>query len=161
MDEKKIMEQAEKLEGTYVDDFEDLLDEDSKSFANRCKYIESLVKAMAMKKEAETEGKKIDLEFEKAKIEAEKMKIEKERLENEKASVEATIKDQKKTFWLNLAKIGVAVAAAAGSIYVKRKMEKDMYYFEQYGSARSDGSKLVQKAVQDVASKLDKISNVP
>lgn len=121
-----------------------------------------LKKAEADLKKIELDGQRLELEKEQAKTqadqEAKRIELEAQKIANDKAKADADIKEQKKSFWLGVAKIAViALGTIAGigltiwSVVVGMK-------FEETGSVRSSVGKFAINFCQKTIAKLDHLN---
>lgn len=164
MEEQIINEQVEKIEEYYVDNLDELLEqEDAKKFDRRCRGLEAVLNAKAAADRAKTEQIKAEAEIEKGKkltkLEEDRVEIDRLRLEMEQKKAELDAKVAKGEVKLGWAKLGLMVAGIVASIGVSIWSVIATMKFEEYGSVVSSCGKLAQGLCKGTISKIDKIAN--
>jgi hypothetical protein len=162
MTDEVLEQQVDEIETYYCDDLNSLISEqNAKEFGNRCKAVETLLKASNQSKQLELEREKWEYEKEQLKQQQEldkrKVDLEAERVKNEKAKVEADIKDQKKTFWTTIAKILVTLFGTIAGIFLTIWSVTTSMKFEETGSVRSSVGKFALNFCQKTLAKLDRV----
>ena len=121
-----------------------------------------LKKAEADLKKVELEGQRLELEKEQAKVQAEqeakRIELEAEKIANDKAKAEADIREQKRGFWLGIAKIAVIVLGTVAGIGLTIWTVVVGMKFEETGSVRSSVGKFAINFAQKTIAKLDHLN---
>lgn len=164
MDNEVIQEQVEKIEEYYVENLDELIEqEDAKKFDKRCRGLEAILNAKAAADRAETEKAKADAEIEKGKVmtklEQDKVEIDRLRLELEQKKAELEMKVAKGEVRLGTAKLALMAAGIVASIAVSIWGVIVTMKFEEYGSLVSSCGKLAQGFYKGAIGKIDKICN--
>lgn len=88
------------------------------------------------------------------------IKLNKEKLESEKSLNDATIKEQKKEFWLGVAKVSATAAGTYVSLLVTSKIWSFTEAFEVSGTIRNKGTLFAQKLFEKAANRVENLRNL-
>ena len=155
MTEDVLEQQTDQIETYYCEELDTMIaEQNQKEFTNRCKAIETLLKVKNQEEQLKLEREKF--EFDK-KQQEEQLKLDAEKAANEKAKNEADIKDQKKSFWLGIARILVTIFGTVAGIFLTIWSVVTTMKFEETGSVRSSVGKYALNFCQKTLSKLDKV----
>lgn len=153
----KLEQEIAKVEDYFVDDLDELIaNENNKQFNNRCKALATLMEAQNQSEQIKLDQKKTNWEIDKEK---KQLELDERRVVNEEIIAKGTVKDQKKTWWLNLVKtVFYAIGIIAG-IFLTIWTTNSSMMFEETGSFRASVSKFAQQFVSKQLSKFDKAPN--
>lgn len=113
-------------------------------------------------KKIELDAKRLELEREQAKTqadqEAKRIELEAQKIANDKAKADADIKEQKKTFWLGVAKVAVILLGTIAGIGLTIWSVVVGMKFEETGSVRSSVGKFAINFASKTIAKLDHLN---
>lgn len=113
-------------------------------------------------KKIELDAKRLELEREQAKTqadqEAKRIELEAQKIANDKAKADADIKEQKKSFWLGVAKIAVILLGTIAGIGLTIWSVVVGMKFEETGSVRSSVGKFAINFASKTIAKLDHLN---
>jgi len=113
-------------------------------------------------KKVELDAKRLELEREQAKTqadqEAKRIELEAQKIANDKAKADADIKEQKKTFWLGVAKVAVILLGTIAGIGLTIWSVVVGMKFEETGSVRSSVGKFAINFASKTIAKLDHLN---
>lgn len=113
-------------------------------------------------KKIELDAKRLELEREQAKTqadqEAKRIELEAQKIANDKAKADADIKEQKKSFWLGVAKVAVILLGTIAGIGLTIWSVVVGMKFEETGSVRSSVGKFAINFASKTIAKLDHLN---
>lgn len=113
-------------------------------------------------KKIELDAKRLELEREQAKTqadqEAKRIELEAQKIANDKAKADADVKEQKKTFWLGVAKVAVILLGTIAGIGLTIWSVVVGMKFEETGSVRSSVGKFAINFASKTIAKLDHLN---
>jgi len=113
-------------------------------------------------KKVELDAKRLELEREQAKTqadqEAKRIELEAQKIANDKAKADADIKEQKKSFWLGVAKVAVILLGTIAGIGLTIWSVVVGMKFEETGSVRSSVGKFAINFASKTIAKLDHLN---